>query len=109
MKRLATILLLLTLNSSGQTITHGITLTCTGVAGATFNIYRTTTSGAEAKPALATGLATCSYTDPTAVVGTKYFYTATQTVGGVESAPSTEVSAQIVPPAAPTNPQTSVF
>jgi hypothetical protein len=91
----------------GQVVTHGVTLSCTGVAGATFTFYRTTTAGTEAKPPLATGLATCQYEDTTAVVGTKYFYTATQTVGGVESGPSSEVSAQIIVPPNPTNPATA--
>jgi len=93
-----------------QTISHGVVLSCTGVVtGSTFNFYKATTSGAEAKPAIATGIATCNYTDTAVVIGTKYYYTMTETAGGVESAPSNEVSAQVVPPNAPTNPTATAF
>ena len=110
MKRILLLLLCLSISVSAQVISHGITLTCTqsGTGTATFNVYRATTSGGETHPPLASGLSTCSYNDTTAVIGTKYFYTMTEVVGGIESAPSNEVSAQIVPPNAPTNPAASV-
>ena len=97
--------------ATGQTVPHGVTLswTWTGTGTPTYNVYRATATGAEAKPALVTGLTTLSYTDSTAAINTKYFYTVTATVGGVESGPSTEVSAQISVPGAPTNPGTAIF
>lgn len=111
MKR-TTALLVLVLAASAlaqSAAPHGVRLACTGSAGATFNVYRATATGAEAKPPLATNLSSCAYDDTSAVIGTKYFYTMTQTVGGVESGPSQEVSAQIVLPTAPTNASATVF
>lgn len=107
MKKLI-LLLLLALPASAQTIPHYVTLTWnwTGTGTATFNVYRGTTSGGETL--LAGGVIPMNYTDNTAVVGTKYFYTVTATVGGVESSPSTEVAAQIIVPPAPTNPATAI-
>jgi hypothetical protein len=91
--------------AAAQTIQHGVLLTCTSVSGTTYSFYRATVSGAEAQPPLASALPTCQYDDLTAVIGTKYYYTVTGTVGGVQSRPSLEVSAQIpVPPDAPLNP-----
>jgi hypothetical protein len=111
MKRFALVFALLSVVAGSQVIQHGVTLSCTqsGTGTATFSVYRAIASGAEAKPALASNLATCSYLDSTAVIGTKYYYTMTETVGGVESGPSVEVSAQIpVPPNPPTNPAAAV-
>jgi hypothetical protein len=106
-----TLMMMLTSAAFGQQIQHGVILSCSwsGTGAPTFSVYRATVSGGEAKPALATGLPLCGYTDSTAVVGTKYFYTVTATVGGVESAPSSEVSALITVPPGPTNPSTAVF
>lgn len=101
--------LLLLGSGVGQTTQHGVTLSCTGATGATFSVYRSTTSGGETKPALASGLTSCAYNDTTIVLGTKYYYTMTQTVGGVESGPSNEASAQVVQPDAPTNPKATVY
>ncbi len=106
----------------GQTIAHGIALgwTWTGSGTATYNVYRATVAGGEAQPPYATGvtgtgpcvegaatLTTPCWTDPAPVVGTKYFYTVTAVVGGIESVPSAEVYAQIALPSSPTNPQTA--
>jgi fibronectin type 3 domain-containing protein len=93
-----------------QNVAHGVTLTWTwtGNGTATFNVYRSTASGKETQPALATGVTTPTFNDGTAAINTTYYYTVTSVVGGIESAPSTEVSAQIVPPSAPTNPATAV-
>jgi fibronectin type 3 domain-containing protein len=109
-----TFVALLTVFAAGvfaQTIPHGVNLSWswTGTGTPTYSVYRATVSGAEAKPALATGITPLTYTDSTAVVGTKYYYTVTATVGGVESTPSTEVSAQITVPSTPQNPSTTVF
>ena len=107
---LLVILTLFTTIAFCQAATHGVTLSWgnpnTGTT--TFNVYRSLTSGGEIAPPLATGLTVLTYADNTAVVGTKYFYTVTATVGGVESAPSLEVSAQIVLPNAPTNPAATI-
>lgn len=94
-----------------QQVPHGVNLSWswTGTGTPSYNVYRATLSGGEAKPALASGLATPAYTDTTALVNTKYFYTVTATVGGVESGPSPEVAAQITVPNAPTNPETSFY
>jgi fibronectin type 3 domain-containing protein len=93
-----------------QNVAHGVTLTWswTGNGTPTFNVYRSTASGKEIQPALVTGVTTPTFNDGTAAINTTYYYTVTSVVGGIESAPSTEVSAQIVPPGAPTNPATAV-
>jgi len=94
----------------GQQIQHGVicSWTWSGTGTPTFSVYRATVSGGEKSP-IATGITTLSYTDTSAAINTKYFYTYTATVGGVESGPSSEVSAQITVPLSPTNPATSVF
>jgi len=125
MKRflLALVLLFLAALLAAQTIQHGIALSWnwTGSGTAAYNVYRATTSGAEAQPPYAAGVTggtvACvegatslpipCWTDPSPVVGTKYFYTVTAVVGGIESAPSAEVSAQIALPNGPTNPQSA--
>jgi hypothetical protein len=106
--KLSFALLILVGSVHAQQTQHGVDLSCTGNSGSTFSIYRTTAAGAETKPPLAANLTTCAYSDNSIVIGTTYFYTMTQTVGGVESGPSLEVSAQIMPPNAPTNPKAAV-
>lgn len=114
MKRLIiiiTLTLLLAAFATAQQIPHGVTLSWswTGKGTATYNIYRTTISGGEAKPALATGVNLLTYTDSSAVVNQQYYYTVTSIVGGIESAPSTEVGALITVPPSPQSPGTSIF
>jgi len=121
---LAAALLLVTASTLvwAQTISHGIGLSWTYAnTAASFNVYRATTSGGETQPPYAAGVvyatAPCvegntslpapCWQDPAPVVGTKYFYTVTAVVGGVESGPSSEVSAQIAVPSSPTNPQSA--
>jgi fibronectin type 3 domain-containing protein len=98
-------------SAAAQTIQHGVNVSWSwsGTGTATYNVYRSTTSGAEAKPPIVSGITITTYNDSTAIIGTKYYYTVTATVGGVESVPSAEVSAQIVLPNPPTNPQTAVY
>src|SRR5215469_8171010 len=99
MKKLLIAGMLLCLPTFGQTIQHGVILnwTWSGTGTVTYSVYRATVSGAEAKPALVTGLTTTTYTDSSASINVKYYYTVTATVGGVESSPSNqEVAAQIV-------------
>jgi len=112
MKKILTIILLLIVGTAlaAQVISHGITLswTWTGTGSPTYNVYRATSSGGEVQPPLATGLTTTTYPDITAVVGTKYYYTVTAVVGGIESTPSTEVSALITVPNSPSSPSTTV-
>lgn len=107
----------------GQAIPHGIGLSWTwnGTGTATYNVYRATVSGGETQPPYATGvtggttpcvegatsLPNPCWQDPAPVIGTKYYYTVTAVVGGSESAPSAEVSAQITVPNPPTNPETA--
>ena len=64
-----------------------------GVVG--YNVYRGTSPGSESTTPLNTGgpVATTSFTDSTAVSGTKYYYVVKATNGSAESGPSTEVSA----------------
>lgn len=95
----------------GQVIPTGVILTWqwAGTGTPTYSVYRATVSGGETQPPLASGLAAMTYTDTTAVVGTKYYYTFTATVGGVQSDPSPEVAAQITMPTPPTNPATAVY
>ena len=111
MKIRALLICALCLAASAQSAPHGVTLSWswTGTGTPTYNVYRATATGAEVKPALATGLTATTFTDSTAAINTKYFYTVTATVGGVESSPSPEVAAQIVVPTAPINPSTTVF
>ncbi|MGA2685503.1 MAG: LamG-like jellyroll fold domain-containing protein [Verrucomicrobiota bacterium] len=61
---------------------------------ATFNVYRSTTSGGETL--LASGLAATNYTDTAVTNGTTYFYyvTGMNPALGIESPPSVEVSAK---------------
>jgi fibronectin type 3 domain-containing protein len=81
-----------------------VTLAWTGTLGATsYAVYRSTTSGGEQAPALASGIATTTYTDLSAVNGTTYYYTVTATSSLGTSIMSNEASATPVPaPAAPT-------
>lgn len=102
------LLLLLAAPAFAQATPHYIQLSCSGQSGATFSVYKGTASGAEGSTPLIANLAACSYNDTAAVMGTKYYYVMTQTVGGVESGPSSEVSAQIVQPNPPTNPTATV-
>jgi fibronectin type 3 domain-containing protein len=97
--------------SHGQVIPTGVILTWqwAGTGTPTYSVYRSTVSGGETQPPLASGLTAMTYTDTTAVVGTKYYYTFTATVGGVQSDPSPEVAAQITMPTPPTNPATAVY
>jgi fibronectin type 3 domain-containing protein len=110
-KWIALALLALTIMASGQQIQHGVILSWSwsGTGTPTYSVYRATVSGGEAKPALATGITPMTYNDSTAAWNTKYFYTVTATVGGVESAPSMEVSALITVPNSPTSPGTTVY
>jgi hypothetical protein len=106
-----------------QTISHGIALSWSwsGSGTPTYNIYRASTAGGEVQPPYASGVTggttPCAegtqslpnpcWQDPAPVIGTKYYYTVTAVVGGIESGPSPEVSAQIVLPNAPTAPATA--
>lgn len=74
-----------------------------------YNIYRSATPGGEKNPPLnaapgaagCTSSANCVYTDYDVLGGSRYYYTATAVVDGVESVMSNEVSAD-VPLAPPT-------
>ncbi len=72
----------------------------TAAGAASYNVKRSTTSGAEST---ITNVATTSYTDASVVNGTAYFYKVSSTNAAGESANSSEVTATPnVPPAAPT-------
>jgi hypothetical protein len=71
-----------------------------GAGAASYNVKRSTTSGAEAT---IISVGTTSFSDTTVVNGTTYFYTVSSTNAAGESANSSEVSATPnVPPNAPT-------
>jgi len=115
MKRIILLTLLLSALLSAllpaQQIPHGVILTWmwSGTGTPTYSVYRATAAGKETQPPLAKGLTSATYTDTSAVVGQQYFFTVTATVGGVESAPSPEVSAQITVPSSPSSPGTAVY
>jgi hypothetical protein len=75
-----------------------------------YNVYRGTVAGGESSTALnATPIAvgcsgaTCTYTDPTILIGQAYFFTVKATLNGVLSIASNEASVGGVAPAPPTN------
>jgi fibronectin type 3 domain-containing protein len=75
-------------------VSSAINLSWTSVVGATsYTVYRGTVSGTYSS--LATGVVTNSYTDPTPVNGTTYYYVVRAT-NGTESANSNEGSARSI-------------
>jgi uncharacterized protein (DUF1800 family)/fibronectin type 3 domain-containing protein len=87
---------------TGLTATPGdkqIVLAWTAVTGAaTYNVYRGTTSGAEAATAIATGITGTTFTNTGLTNGTTYFYqvSATNAIGTGDK--SAEASAKPAPP-----------
>ena len=77
-----------------------------------YNVYRATTSGSEnfGTPLNATPTTNVFFYDTTVAVGTTYFYKVVAVgTGGVLSAPTPEVSAQVpLPPNSPGTPQASI-
>ena len=72
------------------------------VDGGQYNVYRGTAPGAEgATPLNSTPITGTSYTDPTVVAGTTYYYVVETILNGVSSGKSNEVSGTI-PIAPPT-------
>lgn len=68
--------------------------TASATSGATYNVYRSVTSGAELSSSpIATGVTGSSYNDPSVSRGTTYYYQMTAQVGAAQSAPSNEASA----------------
>jgi fibronectin type 3 domain-containing protein len=71
-----------------------VSLTWTASSGAaSYNIYRSTTSGGEGSTPIATGVGTTSYTDTGLTNGTTYFYQVAAVNTGGTSAKSAETSA----------------
>ena len=69
-----------------------------------FNLYRGAKAGSEdyTKPLVTVSGAASKWTDSSVLPGSSYYYTVTAVAGGMESAPSNEVSAQApVPPSPP--------
>jgi fibronectin type 3 domain-containing protein len=68
-----------------------------------YNVYRGTTSGGESATPIATGVTTTSFTDPSAVNGTTYYYTVAAVNAAGVSPQSNEASAtpQATVPSAP--------
>ena len=91
---------------------HGIDLTWTEVtSGTSFNVYKGSAPGGEnyASPYASVAIGILVYLDQTGTAGTKYYYTVTSVLNGIESSPSGEVSATFpivpVPPVAAATPQ----
>jgi len=78
--------------ATGQT--NQVSLTWNAVSGAaSYNIYRSTTSGGEGTTAYKTGVTTNSNIDTAVTAGTTYFYKVAAVSGANTSAQSTEASA----------------
>ena len=83
---------------AAQSVTgdHGINITWTegSPAGTSYNVWKSTTSGAEKydSPPYAT-CPSLGYLDQTGTPGTVYYYTVTAVLNGVQSEPSGEASA----------------
>ena len=87
---------------TGLTATAGnaqVVLSWTASSGATsYNVYRGTTAGGENGTAIATGIATTSYTNTGLTNGTTYYYKVNAVNGGGTSGYSNEVNAKPVAP-----------
>lgn len=70
-----------------------------------YNVYRATTSGQEAPPALngTTLITGTSYIDTTVQVGQVYFYVVTAVANGFESIHSNEATSTVILPLPPTD------
>ena len=78
---------------------HSAVLAWQPVVSATgYNVYRGVVSGGPYTKLTATPLASPSYVDIAVIAGTKYYYTTTSIVGGVESGYSTQVPVTIPTP-----------
>ena len=91
---------------------HGINLTWTeGTGNCSFNVYKGTAAGGEnySAPYASVGIGVLAYLDQTGTAGTKYYYTVTSVLNGIESSPSGEVNALFptvpVPPVVTATPQ----
>jgi uncharacterized protein (DUF1800 family) len=92
---------------TGLTATPGdkqVVLAWTPIAtpGATYSVFRGTTSNGESSTAIATALTSPAFTNTGLTNGTTYFFKVTAVVANVSSAMSTEASATPAPPSAPT-------
>jgi len=80
--------------------------------GVTYSVFRSSTAGGEnyGSPLNAAPISSLFFADKSVTFGTTYFYTVVAVGnGGVLSAPSSEVSAQIpVPPNSPTTPAAAI-
>lgn len=110
-KVFASIIVSMLLAASLLAQAHSIGLTCTAATGTSpsgYNFFRSLASGSEGTTPLGLSpAAVCTFTDTAVSAGTKYFYTATEIVGGVSSPQSVEASAT-VPVFAPTNAKLTV-
>jgi fibronectin type 3 domain-containing protein/O-glycosyl hydrolase len=78
-----------------------VALSWTASSGAaSYNIYRSTTSGGEGSTPYQTGVTGTTFTDTAATNGTTYYYVVTAVNAGGESAKSSEVSAKPAVPIA---------
>ncbi len=77
----------------------------TGAVGQGYNVYRSTTPGTEAVPAIngTTLIVGTTFTDTSIVAGQKYDYVVTFVESGFESAHSAEVTTTVILPASPSN------
>lgn len=87
-------------------LSHSVTLSWTASTDQVdgYNVYRSTSPGAEAAPALnPSPISATTYTDPTASVGVKYDYVVTAVVNGFESIHSSEVESSVILPFPPSD------
>lgn len=113
MKKLI-LLFLCTLPLSAQPIMHAaaqagtngpyiaLTWTASPTSGATYNIYRTTTSGTcpttvSGYTSIISGVTGTSYSDTTATSVAVYCYVVTASGGGLQSAPSNSAAVAVLP------------
>jgi len=79
--------------------TNQVSLSWAATSGASgYNVKRSTTSGGP-YTTIASNITTTSYVDAASTSGGPYYYVVTETTGGLESLPSTQVSITLVPTA----------
>ena len=105
MRKVIVAVVLLSLSAFAQT-QHKVVLSWSAspTSGVTYNIYRSTATGACGTTKIVSNVSVLTYTDSSVANGANYFYAVSAQNSGGESACTNEVQVLIpVPPAAPTN------